>query len=248
VLRRIALTLALLGLLPTAAEAACDDCKDLCRLIDQYQQKEKGIEIWKQYAWSTPAANRKALPAGVNDVDTMEAQGMKEFDAWTADRTAKNEWPCPLKPGGAPGAVVDLTTSITSDCTISYKGKKLEGQNLKDFETDKGCEAEADAVIAHETVHQIHCTEAWSKDPKTAAKFLDTPEMVAETELQAWTAHKKVLADEIRKLLKKKGCGWQPTYRQQASPDAVPSQKQLDKMRTNAWKAAKALPKKKAGP
>ena len=68
--RSAAILLVALLFLPCAALAQladgnstdreCTKCSDLCNLVDQYWQKERGIELWKRYAASTPRAS--ALP------------------------------------------------------------------------------------------------------------------------------------------------------------------------------------------
>jgi hypothetical protein len=229
------------------ARADCDECKDLCRLMDHYLQKEKGIEIWKQYALSTPVGNRAALPAGVKDTASMEDQAWLEFSEWAKTR----ELPCKpefdlLRAVGLkdkPPVVTDLITETrNSSCGIYFHSSELNsGSTRSDYEAATGCKAISDATIAHEEVHQRHCRNAYASDPAKAAALLDTPEMVAESELQAWTRHKEMLGSAIRDILAKKGCGWQPTTRQKADPNAVPSLKQMQDMDSEAREAAALL-------
>ena len=233
---------ALVMLLLTAvpAHADCDKCEDLCRLMDEYMQKEKGIELYRQYAASTPKSQRKKFRTGITVVQQVEI----EFGAWTWVR----KLPCvplPPPPGQQASDVVTDAETVTQDdsCAILYKDKKLEGQNLKDFEKDKGCKPLSDAIIAHETVHQEHCMRAYHEDHEHAAEVLTTPENMAESELQAWSKHKEVVGEAIRKIIREKGCGWQPTKRQQNDPHAIPSLKQTQDMEKRGWKAAKALAK-----
>jgi hypothetical protein len=235
----------------SAAPASCETCQDLCRLMDEYLQKERGIELWRQYAASTPASQRKPLPAGVTETAGIENLVWNEFSNWAKDREKNKELPCKLKnPGQAPPPVTtDLeTTTQDGSCTVidSGSGKKLEGQTLTDFEQAKNCKVLSDAVIAHETVHQEHCLRAFSQDHANAARILDTPENVAESELQAWTRHKEVVGDAIRRIAGK--CGWQPTKRQKQDMNSVPSPAQSRNMQNRGWKAAKALGAKGNGP
>jgi hypothetical protein len=229
------------------ARADCDQCEDLCRLMDQYLQKEKGIEIWKKYAASTPLPMRTPLPASVTDTAGMENQGYQEFSEWTKTR----ELPCTPSPNllrtlgleQAPGVTTDLVTVTQNPaCPIMYNDRALDvGTTKSDFEADVKCKAISDAVIAHEEVHQGHCRKAYEQNPAIAPMLLDTPEMVAESELQAWTKHKEKLEEAIRDILAKQGCGWQPTTGQKANPNAVPSLKQMQDMDRRARTAARLL-------
>ena len=228
----------------SAQPAACDKCEDLCRLVDQLQQKEKGIELWRQYAASTPASQRRPLPPGVTDLEGIENQVWNEFTQWAKDRKQNDELPCkfpPPPPGQAPPSVaVDLTTTVSNDsCEISYKGKKLEGQVLKDYETDTNCKVSSDATIAHEETHREHCMRAYHSDRANAPKILDTPENVAESELQSWTRHRDVLREGIRAIAGR--CGWEPTKRQKKDLESVPSTQQTKDMQARGWKALNAL-------
>jgi hypothetical protein len=143
----------------------------------------------------------------------------------------------------APAVTTDLVTATQNPaCPILYNGRELDkGTTRSDFEADVKCKAISDATIEHEKVHQGHCQKAFAQDPANAAKFLDTPEMVAESELQAWTKHKEKLEEAIRDILAKQGCGWQPTTGQKANPNAIPSLKQMQDMNARARKAAKLL-------
>jgi hypothetical protein len=229
-----------------ADPAKCDTCQDLCRLMDDYLQKEKGIELWRQYAASTPAAQRRALPAGVTDTNGIENLVWNEFSNWAKDREQNKQLPCklkPLAPGQTPPAVeTDLVTVTQNEsCEIqdASNGKKLEGQTRQDFEQAKNCKVLSDAVIGHESVHQEHCMRAYLQDRVNAPKILDTPENVAESELQAWTRHKEIVGEGIRRIAGK--CGWQPTKRQRQDMMSVPSPAQTRNMQSRGWKAAKAL-------
>ena len=219
------------------ASANCDECKDLCPLIDHYLQKEKGIEIWKKYAASTPVMMRTPLPAGVTETESMENLGLAEFNEWLAER----ELPCerasdPLRalglaPQPPPQAQTDLTTiALDPACPILYNGEPFDAARQKAYEDAVGCKDLSDATIAHEQVHQGHCQKAFAEDPHGAVALLDSPEMVAESEFQAWTAHKQKLEEAIRRILSDKGCGWDPTERQKADPHSVPSLKQMQEM------------------
>ena len=61
----------------------------------------------------------------------------------------------------------------------------------------------------------------------------------AEIELQSWTKHREMLRNEIIKLAR--NCGWQPTDRQMADPNSVPSEYQTKKMEERGWQAFDAL-------
>src|SRR5438046_1872906 len=55
---------------------ACDQCKDLCRLMDRYLEREKGIELWKNYTYK----NRKNIPSSVKDMVDIENHVVERFD------------------------------------------------------------------------------------------------------------------------------------------------------------------------
>ena len=231
----------------SAALADCDECEDLCRLMDVYLQKEKGVELWSQYAASTPFALRSAPPLYVNDTTSMENYVWEEFSAWTQTRRL----PCSLPVssrlknllGLGGGVATDLVTDgLDPKCTIYYGNDDLESGDTKErFAKDVDCKALSDAVIEHEQVHQTHCRNAFAANPAIAAKEMDRPENVAESELQAWTRHKQVVEAAIRNILATKGCGWQPTSRQLADPSSLPTVDQMKGMQERAWKAAQEL-------
>lgn len=240
-----ALAAALLVSRPASAEsAACDTCADLCRLVDQLQQKEKGIELWRKYAASTAGSQWRPLMPWISDMDSMENQVWNEFSEWARERKQNDELPCaipPQPPGQTEAPVaVDLLTNAGSDsCEITYKGNKLQDQVLKDYEKDTNCKVMSDATIAHEEVHREHCMRAYHQDRRTAPAILDTPENVAESELQAWTKHRDVLREAVRALAGR--CGWEPTKRQKSDPNSVPSTQQTKDMQARGWKALNAL-------
>jgi hypothetical protein len=95
--------------------------------------------------------------------------------------------------------------------------------------------------MEHEKVHQRHCRNAWEQGGESAAKFLDTAEVTAESEYQAWTKQKEVVEEQIRKIIREKGCGWDPTERQKNDPSSLPSPQQMQDMEKRGWKAANAL-------
>lgn len=230
------------------ASAACDECSDLCRLLDQHQQRQKGVELWRKYAESTDQADREALPANVTETNSLQNHVKAQFDAWAADRMQKLDLPCELpkqaQTNPAP-VVTDLTTTSDSSCEIQYQGKGLfKDDNLKQFETAVGCKTLSDATIAHEEVHREHCMRAYADEE--GLKTLDAPEFVAENELQAWTKHRDVLRDAIRPLALK--CGWVPTKRQRLDLSSVPSNPQMRKMEKRWKRAAKALKRKRRTP
>jgi hypothetical protein len=121
--------------------------------------------------------------------------------------------------------------------------EKLDSQTLAKYEKDVGCKALSDATVEHERVHQRHCKNAYAQDPAGAEKFLDTPEIVAESEYQAWSRQQEMIAEAIRQIVAKNGCGWQPTEGQKDNPDAIPSLEQIKKMEQQGWKAVEALEK-----
>ncbi len=180
----------------------------------------------------------------ITDTDGIENQAWNEFTDWAKQRKQNGELPCefpPPPPGKTePQVAVDLVTTTSNDsCEISYKGKKLQDQVLKDYERDTNCKVMSDATIAHEEVHREHCMRAYSTDRASAPKILDAPEFVAESELQAWTKHRDVLRDAVRALAGR--CGWEPTKRQKKDPSAVPSTQQTKDMQARGWKALNAL-------
>lgn len=216
----------------------CDTCQDLCRLMDQYLQREKGIELWRRYAPSTPRPQRQPIPDGITDSAGIESHVFAEFSDWLKSR----ELPCVPKGQPKRGAAVDLETDTQGeDCEILFQGRKLEGDALRDYESAVDCKILSDAVIAHEAVHQLHCRQAWYESREHARDWLDDPRIVAESELQAWTRHQEVLEEGIRRIVHTKGCGWEPTVRQRADMHAVPSLKQTQEMQQRGWKAAAAL-------
>ena len=236
---------------PDVAPRPCNACEDLCRLVDTYLQKEKGIELWRRYAASTPEAQRTRLPPGVTDTDGIENLVWKEFSEWAKNRRQNRELPCKLReetaagqagaPVPPPAAVaVDLVTVTQQDsCEIRYGNRKLEGEALRDYERSVDCKVLSDATIAHEAVHQEHCMRAFAEDHRRAPALLDTPAQVAESELQAWKRHQEVVGEAIRALAGK--CGWQPTKRQLRDMTSIPSAAQTRAMQERGWKAAEAL-------
>lgn len=234
---------------PTASRAssACDQCEDLCGLIDQYQQKEKGIELWRQYASSTDQAQRAQLPAHVTEIASLQKHVKGQFEAWADARKQNDELPCAIPPQQRTQKTpvdTDLITTVDQSCEIQYQDKKLEGQNLKDYEKAVDCKVMSDATIAHEEVHREICMRAYHE--QEGLKTLDAPEFAAQNELQAWTKHRDVLRDAIRGLAGR--CGWEPTKRQKTDPNAVPSGPQTKAMQARGWKASKVLKRKSRTP
>jgi hypothetical protein len=234
---------------PNTGNRACTKCSDLCTLVDQYWQKERGIELWQRYAASTlPPARRKALPATVTDLDSFE----KFIYGEELPKTWKNrQLPCenvkeweqeapkpPLLPPGGDGTGLE-TKVFKESCETVYRGGKLEGDNEKKWRATHVCKGSSDAELEHEKVHQEICRATWDANRFLAVKRLSTVRNVAESELQAWRRHRNLLRDEIRTLAK--NCGWQPTDRQNADPNSVPSEKQTKKMEERGWQAFDAL-------
>ena len=231
-----------------STDRECTQCKDLCNLVDQYWQKERGIEVWKRFAASTPPGQRAQLPASVTSIDTFyEYVYGEELPKLFADR----QLPCevvpewqqeppkpPLLPTG--GNVTGLETKVfTEACEIVYQGKKLEGDVEKAWRQTHVCRGSANAELEHEKVHQEICRKMWSSNRFLAVKRQSTLRNIAETELQAWTKHRDLLREEIQKLAR--NCGWEPTDRQKADPDSVPTEAQTKKMEERGWKAFNAL-------
>jgi hypothetical protein len=111
------------------------------------------------------------------------------------------------------------------------------------LEKDWGCKTLSDALIAHEMVHVEHCMQAYEQGEETAQKILSNPANIAESELQAWTRHRDMIAEQIRNIIRNKGCGWQPTKGQKNDMNAIPSIKQSIDMQKRGYKAVEALSK-----
>jgi len=214
--------------------------------MDQYQQRTKAIELWKQYTGN----GGKNIPEGVKTGSQMEELFKTQFNDWLATRRpAPNaapddlgSLPCRLKKGGGGGgAVPQLETELKSCKILTPAGEDVQGPARKTFEASVNCKVESDAVIAHEEVHQMHCRNAHKLDPAGAEDFLSTPWMTAESELDAYTKHREEIGKAIRAIVQTRGCGWQPTERQKADPDSIPTLKQVQEMSKRAWQAAAAL-------
>ena len=77
---------------PNKPPRPCNTCEDLCRLVDVYQQREKGIEIWSRYA----ASAKTALPADITDTASIENAFGTEFEDWLKQRKQNKQLPCRL--------------------------------------------------------------------------------------------------------------------------------------------------------
>ncbi len=226
----------------------CDRCSDLCSLVDQFWQKERIIEVWQRYAASTPSAKRTALPAEVTNLDTFyeylyEKELPKTFEGRQLPCETAPEWQQeppkpPLLPPGGDGTGLE-TKVFKESCEIEYRGQKLEGDAEKNWRATHVCKGSADAELEHEKVHQGICRRIWEQNRFLAVKRQSLPRNVAETELQAYKKHRDLLKQEIQKLAR--NCGWEPTDRQQANPDSVPSEAQTKKMEERGWKAFNVL-------
>lgn len=229
--------------------AACDTCQDLCRLMDQYQQRVKAIEIWQKYTGD----GGRHVPGTVKTQDDMENLFQEEFNQWLDSRRLPNDasgvspgsLPCiPKRSGG--GAVGRILVD-PADCKIyvknpgSTKQEELVGAARDAYEASVNCKADSDAEIAHEEVHKKHCENAHAIDPAGGEAFMRTPWMTAESELDAYTRQRDMLHDDILSIVRNKGCGWDPTARQKQDPDSIPSLKQVQDMSQRAWQAAEAL-------
>jgi hypothetical protein len=232
----------------TSTDRECTKCTDLCSLVDQYWQKERGIELWKRFAASTPRAQRTPLPAEVTSLDTFyEYLYEREFPQIFANR----QLPCenvpewqqePPKPPflSTGGNVTGLETKVFKEsCEIVYREQPIAGDNEKAWRNTHVCRGSANAEIEHEKVHQEICRKMWSNNRFLAVKRQSLPRNIAETELQAWTKHRDLLRDEIQKLAR--NCGWEPTDRQRADANSVPTEAQTKKMEERGWKAFNAL-------
>ena len=232
-----------------STDRECTKCSDLCSLVDQYWQKERIIKVWKKYAASTPPGQRAALPPEVTDLNSFykllyekelpQTFEGRELPCETSPWMQEHPRPPLLPP---PGESTGLETKVFEEsCEIEFRGEKLEG----DKDTEKAwrdthvCKGSAQAELEHEKVHQGICREIWDKNRFLAVKRQSTPRNVAESELQAYTKHRDRLKEEIQKLAG--NCGWDPTDRQKADPNSVPSEMQMRKMEARGWKAFDAL-------
>ena len=226
----------------------CTKCSDLCSLVDQYWQKERGIEMWKRYAASTLPSKRTPLPTGVTDLGTFydfiyQQELPKTWENRQLPCETVKEWEQeppkpPLLPPGGDGTGLE-TKVFDGSCETVYRGQKLEGDNEKKWLATHVCKGSADAELEHEKVHQEICRATWEANRFLAVKRLSTLRNVAESELRAWTKHRDMLQEQIRALAR--NCGWEPTDRQRANPDSVPSEMQTKKMEERGWNAFNAL-------
>jgi hypothetical protein len=222
----------------------CDRCSDLCSLLDQYWQKERGIEVWNRYASSN--TSRVQIPVDqVRNLNRFYKQIYeKELPAAWENRPlpceAVKEWEKepPRPPMDWPSGT-GLETTFGESCAVSYRGAPLTGDNEKAWRSTHVCKGSADAELEHEKVHQEHCSKIWKQNKYVAATRLQMVHNVAETEMRAWIKHRDMLKDEIRMLAR--NCGWEPTDRQRSDPNSVPSEKQAQKMEKQGWNAFKAL-------
>jgi hypothetical protein len=231
----------------SSSDRECTKCSDLCSLVDQYWQKEAFIKVWQKYAASTPRAGRTPLPADVTDMDSFENHVYDELLKSLADR----ELPCETTPWmqehpkpprlPPPGGSTGLTTKVFKEsCEIEYGGQKLgEGDTEKRWRATHVCRGSAQAELEHERVHQKICRNIWDQNRFLAVKRQSTPRNLAESELQAYRKHRDSLKGEIQKLAR--NCGWEPTDRQKADPNSVPSETQMRHMEARGWKAFDAL-------
>jgi hypothetical protein len=171
----------------------------------------------------------------------------QQWQEWTLTRqlpchqgSFKGSPPAPPPPGpDTSGAQIQLSVGTTdSSCPILYDGKSGE-EARHAYERQTNCKALSDATIEHEKVHQRHCQNAY-KNPQAAAALLSHPANMAESELQAHIKHRDELAQQIRKIVSQKNCGWNPTTGQQYS-GALPSAAQVKKMQERGWQAVQSL-------
>ncbi|HEX4970108.1 MAG TPA: hypothetical protein VFV69_03565 [Steroidobacteraceae bacterium] len=231
-----------------STDRECTKCSDLCSLVDQYWQKERVIEIWKKYAASTPQLQRTPVPPEVTNLGQFyeflyEQELPKTWAARQLPCESVPEWmqeppkPPLLRPGGD-GTGLE-TKGFEQSCEIVYRGKKLEGDTEKEWRKTHACKGSAQAELEHERVHQKICQNTFAQYPDTAVQRLTSFRNIAESELQAWKKHRDLLREEIQKLAR--NCGWEPTDRQRADPDSVPTETQTKKMEERGWKAFNVL-------
>ncbi len=231
-----------------STDRECTKCSDLCSLVDQYWQKERIIEVWQRYAASTPHSQRTALPAEVADLNSFykhlyENELPKTFEGRQLPCETVPEWQQappkpPLLPPGGDGTGLE-TKVFEESCEIEYRGQKLEGDTEKKWRDTHVCRGSANAELEHEKVHQKICRSIWERNRFLAVKRQSMPHNVAETELQAYKKHRDLLKEEIQKLAR--NCGWEPTDRQKADPNSVPTEVQTKRMQERGWKAFNAL-------
>ena len=232
-----------------SSDRECTKCSDLCSLVDQYWEKEKLIKVWERYAASTLRAQRTALPPAVNDLIPFQDFLYGE-DGELSKALRGRELPCETSPwmqehpkpplAPRPSESTGLETKIFKEsCDIEYGGKKLEGDTEKAWRQTHVCRGSAQAELEHEKVHQRICRDIWGQNRFLAEKRQRMPRNIAETELQAHRKHRDLLKEEIQKLAG--DCGWDPTDRQKADPNSVPSETQMRHMEARGWKAFEAL-------
>ena len=234
-----------------STDRECTKCSDLCSLVDQYWEKEKLIKVWERYAASTPRGQRAVLPAGVTDIDPFQ-EFLYAEEGEIAKALRGRELPCetspwmqehpkpPLRP--KPSESTGLETKVFKEsCEIVYRGKNVESDAdaEKAWRATHVCRGSAQAELEHERVHQRICKDIWDKNRFLAVKRQSLPRNIAETELQAHRKHRDLLKEEIQKLAG--NCGWEPTDRQKADPNSVPSETQMKQMEARGWKAFEAL-------
>jgi len=262
--------LLLIGLLsgiatPVFGASECNTCQDLCKLMDYYQQRQKGVELWQKYV---DGFGRK-IPHGVTDMTGMENQFWGEMGPWLESRppepgdAAKGDLgmlPCagpvrkPKPPPGAKPPSSDAGTIAATNfgsCKV-YASKTLLGTPSDQEIEDNGgpvtdavvaafnCKPIAESTIAHERVHAQDCKNAYGAGH---SEIIDHPIFTAMSELDAWKKERDMLHDAILNIVRgdKNQCGWIPTTRQRADSNSIPSLKQTQCMFKRAWAAASAL-------
>jgi hypothetical protein len=188
----------------------------------------------------------------------MEVQTLDQFYEFLYEKELPKTWqnrqlPCTtvpewqqeppkpplLRPGGD-GTGLE-TKVFDGSCETVYRGKKLEGDNEQEWRKTHVCKGSAQAELEHEKVHQKICRDTWAQYPSSAARRLSSFHNIAQSELEAWTKHRDQLREQIQKLAR--NCGWEPTDRQRADPDSVPTEAQTKKMEERGWKAFNVLSK-----
>lgn len=256
--RSSAILLVVLLFLPVGAPAQvagdsysdreCTKCSDLCTLVDQYWEKELMIDVWQRYAASTPQLQRTPVPFEVTDLEQFynylyedvipKAFEGRELPCETSPWMQEHPKPPRVRPAGETGLE---TKFLKQSCEIQYRGEKLADDAEKKWRATHVCRGSAQAELEHEKVHQKICRATWDADASRAIERSIAFHNIAESELQAYREHRDELRGEIQKLAR--NCGWDPTDRQKADPDAVPSPTQMKYMEARGWKAFNALSK-----
>ena len=141
-----------------------------------------------------------------------------------------------LPPGGEARASKPRYSMSRARSCIAARNSRATPKKLarhSRVQGQRGCGARARESAPEDLSHHL------GENRFLAVKRQSLPRNVAETELQAYTKHRDLLKEEIQKLAR--NCGWEPTDRQQADPNSVPTEAQTKKMEERGWKAFNAL-------